>query len=172
MIGLTMLISVIGGEVAPPEMTRLAEAVGRELARRGCTVVCGGGQGVMEAVCRGARAEGGHTIGILPGRNAAEFPPNPYVEFPIYTGIGYARNQMVVLSGQAVIAIDGAYGTLTEIAYALIYGIPVVGLQTWEFSYPGYNADHIIRAGDPVEAVEKAIAAARERQTKLRGLER
>ena len=163
MMGRAMIISVIGGETVSEDIARLAEQVGRELAKRGCTVVCGGGNGVMEAVCRGARAEGGHTIGILPGHNAAEWPPNEYVEFPIYTGIGYARNSMVALSGQAVIAIDGAYGTLTEIAYALIHDVPIVGLDTWDFSYPGYDAERLIRASDPVEAVEKAIAAARER---------
>ncbi|MFQ6019558.1 MAG: DNA-processing protein DprA, partial [Dehalococcoidia bacterium] len=97
-----MIIAVIGGEDAPPEAVHLAEAVGRELARRDVVVVCGGGSGVMEGVCRGAHSEGGHTIGILPGHNAQETPPNLWVEFPIYTGIGYARNSMVALSGQAV----------------------------------------------------------------------
>jgi uncharacterized protein (TIGR00725 family) len=155
-----MIIAVIGGEEASTEVARLAEEVGRELARRGCTVVCGGGSGVMEAVCRGARAKGGHTIGILPGHNAAESPPNDYVEFPIFTGLGYARNSMVVLSAQAVIAIDGAYGTLTEIAYALIHEVPIIGLDTWQFSYPGHDADRILRAEDPADAAEKAVAAA------------
>lgn len=157
-----MMISVIGGENAPPEACRLAEEVGRELARHGCVVVCGGGGGVMEAVCRGARAEGGHTVGILPGLPGEEYSrPNGYVEFPLYSGIGYARNVMVVLSGQAVIAVDGAYGTLSEIAYALIYDVPVVGLDTWDFSYHGHDADRIIRAHDPADAVVKAIAAAK-----------
>ncbi len=155
-----MIIAVIGGEDASAEGARLAEEVGRELARRGCTVVCGGGGGVMEAACRGARAEGGHTIGILPGHDAAESPPNEYVEFPIFTGLGYARNSMVALSGQAVIAIDGAYGTLTEIAYALIHEVPIVGLDTWDFSYHEHDADRILRANDPADAAEKAIAAA------------
>jgi hypothetical protein len=158
-----MIIAVIGGEEALAEGARLAEEVGRELARRGCTVVCGGGSGVMEAVCRGARAEGGHTIGILPGHNATESPPNDYVEFPIFTGLGFARNSMVALSGQAVIAIDGAYGTLTEIAYALIHEVPIVGLNTWDFSYPGHDAERLIRASDPLDAVEKAIAAVERR---------
>jgi len=155
-----MIIAVIGGEEASAEVSGLAEEVGRQLARRGCTIVCGGGSGVMEAVCRGARAEGGHTIGILPGHDAAESPPNEYVEFPIFTGLGYARNSMVALSGQAVIAIDGAYGTLTEIAYALIHEVPIVGLDTWDFSYHGHDADRILRANDPADAAEKAIAAA------------
>jgi uncharacterized protein (TIGR00725 family) len=87
------------------------------------------------------------------------------VEFPIYTGIGYARNVVVVLSGQAVIAIDGAYGTLSEVAYALIHDIPIVGLDTWDFSYHGHDAERIIRAESPEEAVEKAIAAAKARDT-------
>jgi uncharacterized protein (TIGR00725 family) len=158
-----MIIAVIGGEEASPEVARLAEEVGRELARRGCTIVCGGGAGVMEAACRGARAEGGHTIGILPGHNAAESPPNEYVEFPIFTGLGYARNSMVVLSAQAVIAIDGAYGTLSEIAYALIHDVPIIGLDTWHFSYPGHDAERMPRAKDAADAAQKAIAAAKKR---------
>jgi uncharacterized protein (TIGR00725 family) len=158
-----MIIAVIGGEEASPEVARLAEEVGRELARRGCTIVCGGGAGVMEAACRGARAEGGHTIGILPGHNAAESPPNDYVEFPIFTGLGYARNSMVVLSAQAVIAIDGAYGTLSEIAYALIHDVPIIGLDTWHFSYPGHDAERMPRAKDAADAAQKAIAAAEKR---------
>jgi hypothetical protein len=161
-----MIIAVIGGEEASPEVARLAEEVGREVARRGCTVVCGGGDGVMEAVCRGAHAEGGHTIGILPGHNATESPPNQYVEFPLFTGLGYARNSMVVLSAQAVIAIDGAYGTLSEIAYALIHDRPLIGLDTWHFAYPGHDAERMVRASDPVDAVEKAIAAAERRSSR------
>jgi uncharacterized protein (TIGR00725 family) len=158
-----MIIAVIGGEDVSAEVSHLAEEVGRELARRGCTVVCGGGTGVMEGVCRGARAEGGHTIGILPGHNAVESPPNDHVEFPIFTGLGFARNSMVALSGQAVIAIDGAYGTLTEIAYALIHEVPIIGLDTWDFSYHEHDADRILRAKDAADAVEKAIAAAERR---------
>jgi uncharacterized protein (TIGR00725 family) len=157
-----VIISVIGGEDAPLEAVRLAEEVGRGLARRGVVIVCGGGAGVMEGACRGARSEGGHTIGILPGHGAQESSPNPWVDFPIFTGLGYARNSMVVLSGRAVIAIDGAYGTLSEIAYALIHGIPIVGLDTWDFEYHGHDADRIIRTTDPVEAVEKAIALAQQ----------
>lgn len=153
-----MMISVIGGDAATPDVLAAAETVGRELARRGATLVCGGRGGVMEAACRGARAQGGHTIGIMPGRNASETPPNDYVEFPIYTGMGYARNILVVLSGEAVIAVDGSYGTLSEIAYALIHGIPVVGIDTWDFNYHGYRGDDIVRVSDPVEAVETAIA--------------
>ena len=126
-------------------------------------MVCGGGGGVMEAACRGARSTGGHTIGILPGKNAHDSPPNEWVEFPVFTGIGYARNAVVVLSGEAVIAIDGSYGTLSEIAYALINGVPLVGLETWDFSYQGHDPSAIVRAATAAEAVEKAIALAETR---------
>ena len=152
-----MIISVIGGEESPAEALALAEEVGRELGRRGVTVCCGGGGGVMEAACRGARSAGGHTIGIMPGRNAVDNPPNPFVEFAVFTGIGYARNPAVVLTGEAVIAIAGSYGTLSEIAYALIHDVPLVGLDTWDFDYHGHDGDRILRATTPLEAVEKAI---------------
>jgi len=163
----TMMISVVGGNTAPPEVLAEAEALGRELARRGCTLVCGGRGGVMEAACRGARAEGGHTIGILPGTDLQD--SNPYVEFPILTGMGYARNVVVALSGEAVIAVDGSYGTLSEIAHALNHGRPVIGLHTWLLSprrvasgdsHEGADDRAIIRASDPQDAVEKAVAAA------------
>src|SRR5213593_2858126 len=159
-----MIISVIGGEVCAPDALTAAETVGRELALRGTTVLCGGRGGVMEAACRGARSAGGHTIGILPGRNAAETPPNPYVEFPIFTGIGYARNAIVALTGEAVIAISGSYGTLSEIAYALINQVPLVGLDTWDFDYHDWEPSGIVRATTAAEAVEKAVAMAEARR--------
>ncbi len=150
-----LFIGVIGGGDISSQVAGLAEAVGREIARRGAILVCGGMGGVMEAACRGAVAEGGLTIGILPGdsREAA----NPYVKIPIVTGIGYARNVAVVKSSQAIIAIDGSYGTLTEIAYALQSGIPVIGLGTWEISINGQSDDNIIMVDSPEEAVEKAL---------------
>jgi len=162
-------ISVIGGERCSPEALVAAEAVGRELARLGATVVCGGRGGVMEATCRGARSAGGHTIGIMPGRDVAETPPNDYVEFPIYTGMGYARNMMVVLSGEAVIAIAGSYGTLSELAYCLINEIPVVGIDTWEFAYAGHESDGIIRLSDPLQAAATAVSLARSRDSGTTG---
>jgi uncharacterized protein (TIGR00725 family) len=158
------MISVIGGEACGPEALETAEAVGREIARRGATLVCGGRGGVMEAACRGAREEGGHTIGIMPGRSHEDSPPNTYVEFPVYTGLGFARNIMVVLSGEAIIAIDGSYGTLSEISYALIHKVPIVGIDTWDFNYRGFDGDAIVREPDAVAAVEKAIALAEERR--------
>lgn len=161
-----MLISVIGGNSAPPELLDIAEQVGRLLARQGCTVVCGGRWGVMEAVCRGARSEGGHTIGILPAADRSDM--NPYVEFPIVTGIGFARNPIVVLTGDAVIAIGGAYGTLSEIAHALTFGVPVIGVRTWHFSTDGREDERIVRAETAEDAVRLAIEAARARRQRER----
>lgn len=158
----TMIISVIGGGDTPPaDALQMAEEVGGELARRGVTVVCGGLEGVMEAVCRGAKAAGGVTIGILPGDDPAE--ANSWVDYPVCTGLGYARNVIVVKSGRAVIAIDGAYGTLSEIGHALGDGIPVVGLNTWSLSRSGQPDGAIIPAKTPAEAVDKALEAAARR---------
>ena len=155
-----MIISVIGGgDHVSPEALQAAEEVGRELARRGVAVVCGGLEGVMAAVCRGAKAEGGVTIGILPGNTPTD--ANPWVDYPICTGMGYARNVVVVKSGRAVIAVDGAYGTLSEIGHALGDGIPVVGLNTWSLARDGQTDEAIIQASGPMEAVEKALEAAR-----------
>ncbi len=160
-----MIISVIGGEDSSSDALRLAEEVGRELGKRGVTVCCGGGGGTMEAACRGARSADGHTIGILPGHDASESPPNGFVEFPVFTGIGYARNSSVALTGDAVIAVDGSYGTLSEIAFAIIHGVPLVGLDTWDFDYRGHDSDKIVRAATPLEAVQIAIEMAQQRRS-------
>ena len=148
-------IAVIGGSEPSAEEAQMAEKVGRELAKRGAILVCGGLGGVMEAACRGAQSESGLTIGILPGesRQAA----NPYIQIPIVTGMGYARNVAVVKSAQAVIAIGGSYGTLSEISHALQSGIPVIGLNTWSLSRNGQQDNSIILAQNPVEAVDKAL---------------
>ena len=150
-----IFIAVIGGSDVSPPIEALAEEVGREIARHGAVLVCGGLSGVMEATCRGAVSEGGLTVGILPGDNRQS--ANPYVKIPIATGIGYARNAAVAKSAQAVIAIDGSYGTLTEIAYALQSGIPAIGLDTWSISINGKEDSNIVRADSPKEAVEKAL---------------
>ena len=157
-----VFIGVIGGSEVTPTVAKLAEEVGREIVRRGATLVCGGLGGVMEAACKGASEEGGLTIGILPGdsRRAA----NPYVQIPIVTGIGYARNVAVVKTSQAVIAIDGSYGTLAEIGHALQSGIPVIGLGTWEISMGGKTDESIIIAKNPKEAMDKAIALINDQQ--------
>ena len=156
-----MIISVIGSSnPVTREHVELAEEVGRELARRDIMVVCGGLSGIMEAVCRGAKSEGGTTIGILPGRAAAE--ANNYVDIPIVTSMGYSRNVIVVHTGQAVIAVGGAFGTLSEIAHALSDGIPVIGLKTWPLTANGDGVDitaSIIQAESPSDAVDKALAA-------------
>jgi uncharacterized protein (TIGR00725 family) len=150
-------IAVIGGSQPSSEEAKLAEAVGRELAKRGAILVCGGLGGVMEAACKGASSEGGITVGILPGdsRQAA----NPYVQIPIVTGIGYARNVAVVRTAQAVIAIGGNYGTLSEISHALQSGIPVIGLNTWTLSKNDRQDNSIIIVQSPAEAVDKALSS-------------
>ncbi|MEX2158764.1 MAG: TIGR00725 family protein [Dehalococcoidia bacterium] len=158
-----MMIAVIGsgaGILALPQVLADAEAVGREIGRRGHTLVCGGRGGVMEAACRGAREAGGHTIGVLPGPDRSE--ANPYVEFPIVTNLGSARNLIIVQTADAVIAVGhGGYGTLSEIAMALVHHKPVVGLGTWRLSDDaGLQDQSIVRAQDPAGAVEAAIAAA------------
>ena len=155
MINKKKFVAVIGGSECSKEEAKLAEAVGRELAKQGAILVCGGLGGVMEAACRGASAEGGTTIGILPGdsRQAA----NPYVQIPIVTSMGYARNVVVVKSAQAVIAIDGSYGTLSEISHALQSNIPVIGLNTWALSKNDQPDNSIIPVQNPTEAVDKAL---------------
>ena len=160
-----MIIAVIGGSSPTnPGHIRLAEEVGRELANRGVGLVCGGLSGIMEAACRGAKSAGGTTIGILPGRSSRD--ANSYVDIPIVTTMGFSRNVIVVHTGDAVIAIGGAFGTLSEIAHALGDGIPVVALNTWPLSRNGDGQPvdkAMIQASDPVDAVEKAITAAEAR---------
>lgn len=151
-------IAVIGGSRCSPKEAELAEAVGREIARKGAVLVCGGMGGIMEATCRGAHTEGGMTIGILPGES--RHMANPYVQIPIVTGIGYARNVIVVKSAQAVIAIGGSYGTLTEIGYALQTGLPVIGLNTWTIIRNNRQDKSIIPAESATKAVEMAIELA------------
>jgi uncharacterized protein (TIGR00725 family) len=153
-----MFVAVVGAGRCSAEVAALAESVGRELAQRGAVVVCGGLGGVMEAACRGAKGAGGVTVGILPG--TARRDANPHVDIPIVTGMGEARNVLVVRSAQAVIAISGEYGTLSEIAHALKLGIPVVGLRTWQLAKDSLQREEIIRAQTPQEAVERALALA------------
>lgn len=153
-----MIISVVGEASPSPEVATLAEETGAELGRRGITLVCGGGQGVMEAACRGAKSTGGATVGILPSSDFTT--ANRWVDIPIPTGMGQGRNVIVVRSGRAVIAVGGRYGTLSEIGHALKAGIPVVGLRTWELSKAGRADSSIIAADSAVDAVEKAVRAA------------
>jgi uncharacterized protein (TIGR00725 family) len=157
-----MIIAVIGNSSCSPQEANLAETVGELLAQQGVTVICGGLGGVMEAVCRGAKSKGGLTVGILPGQDSNM--ANPWVDIPVVTGLGEARNVAVVKSAQAVIAIGGSYGTLSEIAYALKSEIPVIGLNTWSLSRNGREDDSIIRVQTATEAVDKAISSAKRRK--------
>ncbi|MEA2221773.1 MAG: hypothetical protein QOH83_149 [Solirubrobacteraceae bacterium] len=145
-------IAVVGaGDDVEARLLAAAEAVGAELARRGAVVVTGGLGGVMEAACRGARSAGGTTLGILPGgdRTAA----NAFVSVAVATGLGELRNGLVVRCADAVVAIAGGYGTLSEIALALKAGKPVVGIGTWEI-------DGVRAAADASEAVALALGGA------------
>lgn len=155
-------IAVIGRSACSPAEAALAEEVGRLLAERSVTVVCGGLGGVMEAVCRGAASRGGFTVGILPGneRGAA----NRWVSLPIVTGVGQARNMAVVRSAQAVIAVGGAYGTLSEIAFALDSGIPVVGINTWRLDEVHAASDGVREVSTALEAVDLALELAAEKE--------
>lgn len=152
-----MQIGVVGSGVCSNEIASLAFEVGQELARCGAVLVCGGLSGVMESACKGAKEAGGTTVGILPGTDAKD--ANPYVDIPIVTGLGEARNIIVARSAQAIIAISGGYGTLSEIAFALRLSIPVIGLKTWALKEPSGKTASIIEANTPPEAVKAALAA-------------
>jgi len=147
-----MRVSVIGGGRVTDDEAATAERLGRILAERGHEVVCGGHGGVMEAVCRGASGAGGHTIGILPTQRRAD--ANEYVDIAIATGMGNARNVMVVMNGDAVIAVDGGTGTLSELGHALDFGKPVAGLDTHRIE--GVEGiDHVETPGAAVDSVEQ-----------------
>ena len=159
-----MFVAVVGSASCSAEVAALAEEVGREIARRGAVLICGGRGGVMEAACRGAKVEGGTTVGILPGADRRE--ANAYVDIPIATGLGEARNTIVVRAADAVVAVSGGYGTLSEIGFALKMGRPVVGLGTWDLGQDGQPAETVVRAATPSQAVARALALA---QDALRG---
>lgn len=141
-------VAVIGGSRPGRAALEQAHEVGRLLAARGAVVVCGGLGGVMDAAARGAREAGGLTVGILPGSSSSD--AGPHIDIPIATGLGYTRNSLVVMNADAVIAVDGEYGTLSEIAYGLIYGKKVVGLGTWDVK-------GVVAARNPEEAVRLAL---------------
>jgi uncharacterized protein (TIGR00725 family) len=152
-------IAVVGASETDPETDEIAEAVGASLAAAGAVVVCGGLGGVMAAACRGARSAGGLTVGLLPGLDSTA--ANPWVEVVVPTGLGEARNALVVGSAGAVIAIGGGYGTLSEIALALRRGTPVFGLATWGLMHPdGVPDAGITTLDDPVAAAAAAIRSA------------
>jgi len=149
---LFMQIAVAGGAEATRQEYKAACAVGRLIAGSGAVLVCGGLGGVMEAACRGAREKGGTTVGIISGTGDG----NPYLDIVIRTGLGHGRNVLVAQSGDAMIAVGGSYGTLSEIAIALKTGCPVFGLSTWKIG-------GVVPCRTPEEAVELAVEAARTR---------
>ena len=145
-----MQIGVIGGRSESSQILDDAFIVGREIARRGAALVCGGMGGVMEAACRGAKQEGGVAIGIIPDSNPDD--ANNFVDYVIATGMGSARNALIINSVCGVIAVSGKFGTLSEISFALQKGIPVVSLKSWEIS------DKIIHKETPESAVAALFA--------------
>lgn len=152
------IVGVIGANRPDRQTYELAEEVGKEIAKRGAAVVCGGLGGVMEAVCKGARSEGGLTIGIIPSDFKDD--ANRYVQIPIVTGMGIGRNVMLVKTADVVIAVGGGFGTLSEIGHALNMGKTVVGLGTWKLErahdkpIPG-----LVEVETPKEAVRVALEA-------------
>ena len=154
----TLYVAVCGAGAATDEEVRWAEEVGRLLAREGAVVVCGGLGGVMEAAARGAAEEGGVSIGILPGADRSEQAES--ITYSIPTGMGEGRNALVVRAADALIAIGGEFGTLSEVALALKTGVPVVGLGTWELARHGARVDAYPSAENATDAVRLAIEAA------------
>ncbi|MFA1610442.1 TIGR00725 family protein [Halobellus rubicundus] len=148
-----MRVSVIGGSSIDASEAETAESLGRVLAQRGHTIVCGGLGGVMEAVCRGAADAGGHTIGILPTDRRAD--ANEYVDEAIATGLGHARNPLVVMNGDAVVAVDGGGGTLSELGFASVYDRPTAGIGTHEAAH----VEAVETAEEAVEYVEREARA-------------
>ncbi len=152
-------IGVMGPGTCSPRVWQLAREVGFHIGREGAILICGGLGGVMEAAAAGAREAGGLTVGILPRASAAD--ANPYIDIPIVTDMGHARNVINILTSQAIIAVHGLSGTLSEIALALKCGTPVVGLETWILAPPeGCPAPEILIAATPREAVTLALERA------------
>jgi uncharacterized protein (TIGR00725 family) len=150
-------IAVVGpGSAASPLELSTAEEVGAAVASAGCGLVCGGLGGVMEAACRGARSHGGLTLGLLPGLDRED--ANGWVVVAVPTGLGEARNALVVRAAGAVVAVGGGWGTLSELALALKTGVPVVGIGTWEPAIGGATVEGIVRADGPQEAVDAALS--------------
>jgi uncharacterized protein (TIGR00725 family) len=152
-------IGVVGSSAGDAAALAAAERVGAGIAERGAWLVCGGLGGVMDAACKGAKSAGGKTIAILPGMDRKE--ANPYVDVAIPTGMGEMRNALLVRSSDAIIAVSGEFGTLSEIAFALRTGVPVVGLDTWELARQGKRVDAIEMAATPEEAVARALELAK-----------
>jgi uncharacterized protein (TIGR00725 family) len=155
-------ISVIGAGEGEDDVLRDAEEVGRRIAEAEAVLICGGRTGVMEAASRGAAEAGGTVVGILPTISPSD--ANPYVTHAVATGMGEARNLAVVASGQAVIAVGGEWGTLSEIAHARKLGRPVVAIQSWKLQNRAGTDLGMVEAESPEEAVRAALAAAGDAQ--------
>ena len=151
-------ISVIGAGQASDDEMAAGEEIGRLLAEAGAVLICGGLGGVMDAAARGCGSAGGTSVGILPGDDRTH--GSPHLTVRISTGLGEARNAIVARAADAVIAVGGEFGTLSEIALALKMGKPVVGLGTWSLDLEGLPGDPLQRANDPADAVARALAAA------------
>jgi uncharacterized protein (TIGR00725 family) len=151
-------IGVMGPGSCSPQVYEIARKVGFLIGQKGAILITGGLGGIMEAAAKGAKEAGGITIGILPGNDATE--ANRYIDVPIVTDLGNARNVINVLTSQAIIAIRGAFGTLSEVALAMKCSIPVVGLQTWSLVSPEREASPIAPANSPEEAVDVALRLA------------
>jgi uncharacterized protein (TIGR00725 family) len=161
-----LTLGLVGGDACSENEAKLAFETGRQIARAGAVLVCGGGAGVMEAGCSGAKTANGTTMGVMGGDGPETCSPNPHLDFVLYTGFGQGRNQIVVLSSDAVIAIGGEWGTLSEIAIAKKYGIPVVLLSSWSVEGPhGQGLDDLPRAASAKEAVAKAVRLVQGGQT-------
>ena len=156
---MSLHIGVIGEGTCSRATARTAERVGAAIAAAGAVLFCGGRTGVMEAASRGAARAGGAVVGVLPG--FARTDANRWVTIPVVTGMDQARNVVLVRSCDAVIAVGGSYGTLSEIALALKLGVPVIGLRTWKLAPPDARAVPLVRARTPDEAVRLALRAAR-----------
>jgi uncharacterized protein (TIGR00725 family) len=153
-------IAVIGPGEASPDEAAQAEDAGAAVAEAGAGLVCGGLGGVMEAACRGARSRGGLTVGLLPGTERDD--ANGWVTVAVPTGLGEGRNALVVRSADAVVAVGGGWGTLSEIALALRAGVPVVGVGTWEPHLGGVAVEGVVAAASAGEAVAEALRRAGE----------
>ncbi|NLO89268.1 MAG: TIGR00725 family protein [Clostridia bacterium] len=158
-MGKKIYIGVVGSGNCDKETADIAERVGQLLAKEGAVVICGGYGGVMEACSRGAASAGGMVIGVLSEEDRRG--ANPYLSASLVTGMGQARNAIIVGSSHAVIAISGGYGTLSEIALALKMNRPVIGINTWKIDQ-GDGKEHIICADNPEEAVKIALEISRE----------
>ena len=152
-------IGVIGDAQCTDDVAQVAYEVGRSIGEAGAILVCGGLGGVMEAAAKGAKSAGGSTVGILPGVSREE--ANPHIDLAIVTGMRDARNVIIARSCHVLIAVAGMFGTLSEIALACKFGVPVIGLRTWTVDRPGLTHPPFVKAETPAEAVRMALELVR-----------